>query len=166
MCNSIILENKLFDSHWENKNHIIFQNLIPTDNNNINYNNNVIENSLNTDNNNETFYNSNIPSESQLNNYSRFGFKPSQSQINSFKNNENENNYQLSFIIKSLFLLFLYILFYNYQLVSKLFIIILSLNFIITITFINSNFKFQNSKKLNKIYKLIHKIQSKIITLN
>ncbi|KAM9994632.1 hypothetical protein ACTFIZ_007815 [Dictyostelium cf. discoideum] len=171
MCNSIILENKIFDSQWDNKNHTLFENLIPRNNNNLiendNNNNNNNNNNFNNNNDNdinESFYNSNIPNESQLNKYSRFGFKPSQPISNKNENQIEINNNILSFSIKSFLLLILYILFFNYQLYSKYFIILLSLNFIITLISIKSIFKFKNLRKLNNI--LIYKIKSKIIILN
>ncbi|KAM9992396.1 hypothetical protein ACTFIY_009844 [Dictyostelium cf. discoideum] len=172
MCNSIILENKLFDSQWDNKNHTLFENFIPRDNNNLiensNYDNNNINNNNNNNtdndnnNDNESFYNSNIPNEIQLNKYSRFGFKPSQP-ISNKNENQIEINNILSFSIKSFLLLFLYIIYFNYQLNSKYFIILLSLSFIITLISIKSIFKYKNLKKLKNI--LIYKIQSKIIIL-
>ncbi|EAL61745.1 hypothetical protein DDB_G0291522 [Dictyostelium discoideum AX4] len=175
MCNSIILENKIFDSQWDNKNHTLFENLMPRDNNNLiensNYDNNNINNNNNNNNtdndndnnnDNEPFYNSNIPNEMQINKYSRFGFKPSQP-ISKKNENQIEFNNILSFSIKSFLLLILYILFFNYQLYSKYFIILLSLNLIITLISIKSIFKYKNLKKLKNI--LIYKIQSKIIIL-
>ncbi|KAN0027929.1 hypothetical protein ACTFIV_009755 [Dictyostelium citrinum] len=176
MCNSIILENKLFDSQWDNKNHTLFENFLPT-NNNYNYvNNNLIENTNNNNNindnndnndNNEFFYNSNIPNESQLNKYSRFGFKPlsssssSSSPSSKSNSNKNENDVEmknlLSFTIKSFLLLILYIIFFNYQLYSIIFIILLLLNFIITLISIKSIFKFKNLNNLNNIiYKTLN----------
>ncbi|KAN0029506.1 hypothetical protein ACTA71_007635 [Dictyostelium dimigraforme] len=178
MCNSIILENKLFDSQWDNKNHTLFENLIPTDNNNNNYyynnngnnNNHLIENDDNNNNNlkndkdseNGSFYNSNIPNEIQLNKYSRFGFKPSQSNSNKYEN-EIEKNNLLSFTINSFLFLVIYILLSNYQLFSNYFIIFLSLNFIITLITIKLNFKFQNFKNIkNIIYKIKNNITFKL----